>query len=259
MRLRRCDPSGPGYRRRGRGFSYLDPDGRPVTDPDELARLRALVIPPAWRDVWICPDPRGHIQATGVDAAGRKQYLYHPVWRARRDADKFDHVRRVADRLPRLRRRVCEHLAGRGLSRERVLATTARLLESGLFRAGGDEYATGEDATYGLATLRPEHVRLVRRGVVVEYLAKGGIERVCTVTDAEVRAVLRDLRRSRQGTDRLFAYRVGRQWPGRVRPLSSRSVSPPAQSFHPIGWCAHTFGRSWRKAWAVGVPRTRTY
>ncbi|HET8661770.1 MAG TPA: DNA topoisomerase IB [Micromonosporaceae bacterium] len=214
MRLRRCDPSGPGYRRRrrGRGFSYLDPDGRPVTDPEELARLRALVIPPAWRDVWICPDPRGHVQATGVDAAGRRQYLYHPVWRARREAQKFDRVQQVAGRLPRLRRRVSAHLRGEGLSRERVLATAVRLLESGLFRVGGDEYATGEDATYGLATLRPEHVRVGRDRVVFEYLAKGGVERVCTVTDAEVREMLRELRRRRRGADRLFAYRVGRRW-----------------------------------------------
>jgi len=214
MRLRRCDPSGPGYRRRrrGRGFSYLAPDGRPVTDPGELARLRALVIPPAWRDVWICPDPRGHVQATGVDAAGRRQYLYHPVWRAKREAQKFDRVQQVAGRLPRLRRRVSAHLRGEGLSRERVLATAVRLLESGLFRVGGDEYATSEDATYGLATLRPEHVRVGRDGVVFEYLAKGGIERVCTVTDTEVREVLRELRRRRRGADRLFAYRVGRRW-----------------------------------------------
>src|SRR5437762_473511 len=115
VRLRRSDPNQPGYtrRRRGRGFSYHDRTGAVITDPAELERIRALVIPPAWRDVWICPDPRGHIQAVGTDAAGRRQYRYHDVWRAKRDAAKFDHVLEVAGRLPALRERVHADLAGR--------------------------------------------------------------------------------------------------------------------------------------------------
>ncbi|MFD0788264.1 DNA topoisomerase IB, partial [Micromonospora azadirachtae] len=125
MRLRRSDPGRPGYRRRrcGKGWLFLDPAGEPVRDQDELARLRALVVPPAWRDVWICPWPNGHIQAIGVDAAGRKQYVYHPSWREKRDEAKFDHVLEVARRLPALRARVDRDLGGRGLNRDRVLAT----------------------------------------------------------------------------------------------------------------------------------------
>jgi DNA topoisomerase IB len=216
MRLRRSNPGRPGYtrRRRGRGATFLDLDGRPITDPAELDRIRGLVVPPAWTDVWICPDPRGHIQATGVDAAGRRQYLYHPVWRAKRDAAKFDHVLEVAGRLPRLRRRVDADLDGRGLSRPRVLAAVAKLLDSGAFRIGGDEYASGDEPSYGVATLRPEHVRAARGCVVVEYVAKGGLERVQTVADPDVCELLRALRRRRTGADRLFAYwdAGGRLW-----------------------------------------------
>lgn len=214
MRLRRSDPSSPGYGRRGRGrgFSYHDIEGRPVTDPAELDRIKSLVIPPAWRDVWICTDPRGHIQATGVDAAGRRQYLYHPVWRAKRDAAKFDRVLEAARRLPRLRRRTHDDLTGRGLTYERVLATAILLLDCGLFRVGGDEYASGDEATYGLATLRTSHVRLNRRDAVFTYPAKGGTERVCSVSDPAVLRVLRELRRIRASDGRLFVYWKGREW-----------------------------------------------
>jgi DNA topoisomerase IB len=214
MRLRRSDPASPGLtrRRRGRSVTFLDLDRRPIRDPDELGRLRDLVIPPAWRDVWISPDPRGHIQAIGIDAAGRKQYLYHPQWRVKRDAVKFDHVLDVADRLPQLRKRATEDLRARSMNRERVLALTARLLDLGLFRVGSDEYAGGDEPTYGIATLRPEHARAVRGCVIFEYVAKGGIERVQTVRDGEVCAVLRNLRRQRRGEERLFAYREGGQW-----------------------------------------------
>jgi len=187
-------------------------EGHPLTVADELDRIKGLVIPPAWQDVWICPDPRGHIQATGVDAAGRKQYLYHPVWRQKRDADKFDHVLEVARRLPRLRKRVRADLAGRGLRRERVLATAARLLDCGLFRVGGDQYAAGDEGTYGLATLQPSHVSVGRGEVVFTYPAKGGAERVYAVTDDDARAVIRDLVRTRADAERLFAYRNGRSW-----------------------------------------------
>jgi DNA topoisomerase IB len=217
MRLRRSDTGRPGLtrRRRGKGFSYLDEQRAPVTDRAVLARLRDLAIPPAWRDVWICPDPRGHLQATGVDAAGRRQYLYHPVWRAKRDAAKFDHVLEVAERLPELRRRVNLDLdSGRGLTRPRVLATVARLLDMGMFRVGSVQYATGEDPSYGLSTLRPEHVRGSGGCVVLEFTAKGGIEQIRTVGDPDVCAVLRDLRRRRRDSDRLFGWwdAAARQW-----------------------------------------------
>ena len=214
VRLRRSDPGRPGYgrRRRGQGWSYLGPDGEPVRDPDELARLRALVIPPAWREVWISPHPNGHIQATGIDAAGRKQYLYHPVWRQRQDQAKFDHVLEVARRLPVLRERVGHDLAGRGLRRERVLATVTRLLDMGTFRVGSDQYAAGDDPTFGVATLRPEHARSRQGCVVFEFPAKGGIEQVRLVSDPELCQVLTNLRRRRRTADRLFGYWDGRDW-----------------------------------------------
>jgi DNA topoisomerase IB len=190
----------------------VDEGGRPLRPAEELTRCVELVIPPAWRDVWISPDPRGHIQATGVDAAGRRQYLYHAVWRSKRDAAKFDRVLEVAKRLPRLRRRISANLAGAGLRRERVLATAARLLDHGLFRVGGDQYAAGDEGTYGLATLQVSHVRFARGEAVFSYRAKGGTERVCAVADPQVRAVLRSLCRARSAQERLFAYRDGRLW-----------------------------------------------
>jgi DNA topoisomerase I len=214
MRLRRSDLGKPGYgrRRRGRGVTFLDTAGEPITDPDEVARLRELVIPPAWKQVWICPDPRGHIQATGVDAAGRKQYIYHPLWRVKRDEAKFDHILEVATRLPALRKRVDRDLARRGLRRERVLGTVVRLLDMGMFRVGSDQYANGDDPTFGVATLRPDHVRGRSGCVILEFPAKGGVEQVAHVEDADVCAVLRDLRRRRCAAERLFGYWDGRQW-----------------------------------------------
>ena len=131
---------------RGRGFQYLTADG---SQPDavDLARIRGLVIPPAWADVWICPYGNGHLQATGVDAAGRRQYTYHPAWRARQDKQKHDHVLDVAAHLPGARKAACAQLAARGLTRPRVLAAAFILLDVGLFRIGGDRYAEGADAS----------------------------------------------------------------------------------------------------------------
>ncbi|MEV0724504.1 DNA topoisomerase IB [Micromonospora purpureochromogenes] len=214
MRLRRSDPGRAGYgrRRAGKGWVFLDPRGEPVRDPEELSRLRELVIPPAWQDVWISPYPNGHIQATGVDAAGRKQYLYHPEWRRKRDEAKFDHVLEVAHRLPVLRARIADDLGRRGLNRDRVLATVARLLDMGMFRVGNDQYAVGEDATFGVSTLRPEHARSRGGCVVFEFPAKGGIEQVRRIEDEELCQVLTNLRRRRRAEDRLFGYWDGQQW-----------------------------------------------
>ncbi|MER7460067.1 DNA topoisomerase IB [Micromonospora sp. NPDC126480] len=214
MRLRRSDPGRPGYRRRrrGKGWEFRDPAGEPVQDPDQLTRLRDLVIPPAWQDVWISPYPNGHIQATGIDAAGRKQYLYHPEWRRKRDEAKFDHVLEVAHRLPRLRERIAHDLDGRGLNRDRVLATVARLLDLGAFRVGSDQYAAGDDPTFGVSTLRPEHARSRRGCVVFEFPAKGGIEQVRRIEDPELCQVLVNLRRRRRAAERLFGYWDGRDW-----------------------------------------------
>src|SRR5437764_4017793 len=135
-RLRRSDCSDPGLRRRrrGRGFIYLDHDGRRIEDPEMLERVRALAIPPAWKDVWICADPLGHLQATGVDDAGRKQYLYHARWREQRDRQKFERMLLFGESLPKLRRRVKADLRGDELTRQRVLAGAVRLLDVGMFR-----------------------------------------------------------------------------------------------------------------------------
>jgi DNA topoisomerase IB len=210
MRLRRSDLSRPGYTRRrsGRGFRYLDHQGRAVRDAGTLERIRALVIPPAWQDVWISPDECGHIQATGQDAAGRKQYIYHPVWRRTRDKAKFDHALKLAARLPAVRDRLCRDLTGgRGLTEARVLAAVVRLLDLGEFRIGTDEYARrDEDPSYGLSTLRPEHVRTRGGLVVLEFTGKSGVEHSTPVADAEVATVLKDLKRRRRGEERLFAY-----------------------------------------------------
>lgn len=218
-RLRRSDLDEPGYgrRRSGNGFTYLGPDGRRLTDADTVARIKALVIPPAWRDVWISTDPRGHIQAVGFDAAGRKQYRYHDAWRAARDRVKFDHVLEVAGHLPELRDRLCTDLTtGRGLSRDRVLAAIVRLLDMGMFRIGGAQYSDrDEDPSYGLSTLRPEHVRTRAGRVTLRFRGKSGVEHTAPVDDDEVATVLKDLKRRRPGQERLFAYwePATRSWP----------------------------------------------
>jgi DNA topoisomerase-1 len=214
MRLRRSDPNRPGYtrRRRGKGFTYYTETGEPLTDAEELARIRGLVIPPAWQRVWICPDPRGHIQAVGIDAAGRRQYRYHDVWRTKRDAAKFDHVLQVGRRLPRIRQRVDLHLRERGLTRNRVMATAVRLLDLGAFRIGGEEYASGDEATFGLATLLCEHVSLVRGAVRFSYPGKGGVRHELEVRDRQVRTVVRALLTRTPPHPKLLAYRNGSGW-----------------------------------------------
>ncbi len=145
----------------------------PVKDPDELLRLKGLAIPPAWVQVWICADSRGHLQATGIDAAGRKQYLYHERWRELRDRQKFDHMVDFAKALPRLRKRILSDLEGDELDQPRVLACAVRLLDVGLFRIGSEQYADDEGGV-GLATVTKDNVRIDHDEVVFDYLAKGG-------------------------------------------------------------------------------------
>lgn len=207
MRLCHTRPGDPGHtrRRHGRGFRYLDSSGRPLRDSAELARIKALAIPPAWEDVWICPRPNGHLQAVGTDAAGRRQYLYHPQFRAEQEQAKHDHVLDVAEALPRLREAVEAHLGLRGLVRERVLGTAARLLDLGFFRVGGERYAELNNS-YGLTTLLREHASCGSDAVTFSYPGKHGKEVVRAVADpATVRAV-RALKRRRGGGDRLFAW-----------------------------------------------------
>src|SRR3954462_2903117 len=170
VRLRRSDTGGPGIQRRraGLGFTYVDADGRRVDDEEVLARVHDLVIPPAWKDVWICPYPGGHIQATGLDQRGRKQYLYHRKWRERRDQEKFDEMLGFARALRRMRMRVERDLEDAdGLHRDRVLAAAVRLLDRGFLRIGSEDYAV-ENETYGMATMRKKHVSLVNGFVVFD-------------------------------------------------------------------------------------------
>ena len=178
VRLRRVSSESPGIgrQRRGRGFSYVGPDGAPVPD-ETVQRIRALAIPPAWTDVWICPDPMGHLQATGTDAAGRRQYLYHERWRARRDAEKFDRMLTFAHRLPRVRERVASDLERRGLPREKGLAVAVRLLDLALFRVGSESY-TRDHGSFGLATVRRDHVRTSGDVIRFDYGAKSGQRRI---------------------------------------------------------------------------------
>ncbi len=212
-RLKRVDCSGPGIRRRrrGKGFEYLDDAGKRITEPSLIERIRELAIPPAWEDVWICPYPLGHIQATGMDAAGRKQYRYHDLWRQRRDREKFDEMCDFARALPAMRKRVRRDLAVDGMPRERALACALRLLDLGFFRIGSEDYAEEND-TYGLATMRKRHVTIDGDAITFDYEAKGGQRRVQEIGDPMVADVVRALKRRRGGGEELLAYKDGARW-----------------------------------------------
>jgi DNA topoisomerase-1 len=213
-RLRRVDCAAPGItrRRRGKGFEYLDEStGERIEDDDVVQRIKALAIPPAWEEVWVCADPMGHIQATGMDARGRKQYRYHDRWRERRDRQKFDEMVDFARSLPKLRDQVETDLRRRRISRERVLACAVRLLDRGFFRIGSEDYAE-ENETYGLATMRKRHVTIKGETLVFDYEAKGGKRRVQTIIDPKVSRLVKTLRERRGGGHELLAYRNGQEW-----------------------------------------------
>jgi DNA topoisomerase IB len=222
-RLRRSSCAAPGIarRRRGRGFEYRDPAGERIDDPEVLQRIAELAIPPAWREVWICMDPRGHLQATGIDAAGRKQYLYHEQWRAHRDRQKFDSMIAFGQALPRMRRRVARDLrlarggksapaADARLSRERVLACSVRLLDVGFFRIGSDDYAERNES-FGLTTMLREHVTVDEDRLVFDFPAKSGQRRVQAIADGDALEVVAELKR-RRGGSQLLAFRDGGRW-----------------------------------------------
>jgi len=176
-----------------------------------LERIRELAIPPAWEEVWICPWPMGHIQATGNDVAGRKQYRYHDSWRERRDAQKFEEMIDFARALPRLRERVAKDIRRRGMPREKVLAAAMRLLDRGFFRIGSENYAEEND-TYGIATMGKRHVTITGDRVTFDYEAKGGQRRVQSIDDREVANIARALKKRRGGGDELLAYKEGGRW-----------------------------------------------
>ena len=219
--LVRSDPHGPGITRvrDEDGFRYLGTAGAEIRDAATLDRISELRIPPAWADVWISPDPLGHIQATGTDSKGRLQYLYHQLWREQRDDQKFGHMLRFADALPGLRTATAQDLRHRALTRDRVAAGVVRLIDLGLFRIGGERYAE-LDHHYGATTLRKQHVHVTRDGVTFDYTAKWGKERTIVITDDLVRPTIRALARSDNDFDTLWCYEQDGRW----RALHSHDV-----------------------------------
>lgn len=213
-RLRTVSPRSRGWARErsGSSFRYVDHTGADLS-PQDAERAQALVIPPAWQDVWICRYPNGHIQAVGTDEAGRRQYIYHPHWRELRDRAKHQRVLDVARRLPQARQQVAEHLALPGMSRERALATAFRLLDLGYFRVGGETYAEA-NATFGLATLENRHVRVEGGEVVFEYVAKSHKDRSLRLRDDAVRSAVEVLlgRDAPEDTDLLAWQDDAGQW-----------------------------------------------
>lgn len=211
-RLRRTSPDQPGWTRRrsGRGFVYLDEHGERLSAAD-VERVRALVIPPAWDDVWITPHENGHLQAVGTDAAGRRQYLYHPDWRTRRDAAKFDRVMVFGEALMKARERVLADLGSEGMPLERACACAVRLLDIGYFRIGNDVYADAH-GSFGLTTLQRQHVRRRRDRLVFTFTGKSGVDHHIEIDDAMVTEAIEVMRRRRSGDKTLLAYRLGRQW-----------------------------------------------
>ncbi len=208
-RLRRSDVTKAGLRRQrsGRGWRYLTVDDDTLRDRETLARIQDLAIPPAWTEVWICPFPNGHIQAVGTDAAGRRQYLYHDQWREERDDEKHARVLRLAGRLGEFRSTVDGDLSSRGLTERRVLAGALRMLDRGVFRTGGDEYA---EESRGVATLLRGDVRVAKGELRFDYVAKGGVDRRLRIRDDKLAALVTALRRGRSDDDRLLAYRKGK-------------------------------------------------
>jgi DNA topoisomerase IB len=252
-RLRRSNCSGPGIsrRRRGNGFSYLDPEGGRVEDEETLERIRGLAIPPAWRDVWICDDPYGHIQATGYDDAGRKQYIYHERWQLRAAQRKFDSMRDFAAALPRLRRAVKKDLVREGMPRERALACAVRLLDLGFFRIGGEEYAETNES-YGVATVLREHVTIEGEEVVFDFPAKSGQRRVQSIRDPEVKEAIEAMRRRRSGPDDLLVFRQNGSW----RDVRSEEVNEYLQAKAGEEFSAKDF-RTWHGTVLAAVELAR--
>ncbi|PNS09502.1 DNA topoisomerase IB [Solilutibacter silvestris] len=212
----------PGYRRRrsGRGFRYFDAHGRNVRDPKILDRIHALAVPPAYRDVWICKRADGHLQATGVDARGRKQYRYHPLWKAMRGAEKFRHVATFGRSLPRLRRALRRDLALDGFPKQKVLATVIAIMARTYLRVGNNGY-TRENHSYGLTTLRNSHARALAGGrVKLAFRGKSGVVQESIIDDTRLAMLIR--RCQELPGQRLFQYRDDQ---GKLRPIGSTDVN----------------------------------
>jgi DNA topoisomerase-1 len=191
--LRHSSDGEPGFTRRGRGrgWQYTTDDGHPLNDR-QRARVESLAIPPAWRDVWICRSSRGHLQATGIDGAGRKQYLYHPAWHEERGREKYERILRFAEGLPELRRTTERHLRRRRLDREKALAAAVQLIDRTNIRVGTEEYAAAHE-TYGLATIRSRHLRIEGDTIILDFEAKGGADQHAEITHARIARTLAEM------------------------------------------------------------------
>lgn len=222
MRLRKSNPLGKGYRRvrSGSGFSYRDPDGNTVRDPELRGRFEALGIPPAWRDVWIAPYENGHIQAVGYDAANRKQYIYHPTWRERHDRKKFERMLQLADVLPAARRQVTRHLRDEGFTKRRILAAAFRMLDAGGLRIGSSRYEE-ENGSYGLTTLHGEHAHVDGKRVRLTFPAKSHKTWDSSIKDPDLALLIRELQAVRGPDERLLAYEADGRW----HPITPQDVN----------------------------------
>lgn len=253
MRLRRSNANGRGYRRvpAGTGFSYRDLDGSTLPQGPVRDRLESIGIPPAWTDVWIAPFDNGHIQATGLDAMGRRQYIYHPAWRERKDRVKFDRALQLAESLPTARRLVTLDLRSDGTSRERVLAAAFRMLDSGSLRVGSERY-TNENGSRGLATLLCAHVHVRKECLELKFPAKSGKDWESEIHDADLAALVRTLKR-RGGNARLLAYKEGRTW----RPVTSADINAYVKERTGLDFTAKDF-RTLRGTVAAAVSLARS-
>ena len=252
-RLRRTSCDGPGWTRRraGSGFVYLDADG--VRLPDEDAqRCRDLVIPPAWQDVWICPLPHGHLQAVGTDDAGRRQYLYHPDWRTKRDGEKHVRVLGFGKVLSRAREQILVDLGTEGMPQARACATAVRLLDLGYFRIGNDVYAD-QNGSFGLTTLQRRHVRRQGDALVFCFEGKSGVEHSVTIDDPHAIGALEVMRR-RRGGDQLLAWKDGRSW----RDLHSSHVNDYLREATGEDCSAKDSGPGTPRCWLPPRSRSRT-
>jgi DNA topoisomerase IB len=223
MRLRTVSCQSPGWQRvrHGRGFRYLDQGGRPLSE-DEIARVKSLAIPPAWTEVWVCPDERGHLQAVGTDDAGRRQYLYHPEWRRKRDAEKFDRALELGRRFPRVRARLDDDLAGDPTDRATVLAAAIRLIDLGCFRPGAESY-TKDNGSFGLTTLKVAHLERHGDDRIFHFVGKSGVDQEIVVSDRQVVAVLDLLTRRRHRDQPLLLPRSSGRT--RQRPVDASEIN----------------------------------
>ncbi|HET6562315.1 MAG TPA: DNA topoisomerase IB [Marmoricola sp.] len=247
-RLRTVSTQDPGWRRvhHGRGHRYLDVDGTAL-GKEEVERVKALVIPPAWRDVWISPYPNAHLQAVGTDDAGRRQYLYHPAWRAKRDEAKFDRVIEMAAKLPDVRRRLRADLDPAELDRDTALAAAVRLVDLGCFRLGSDSY-TEQNGSYGLTTLERRHVRRSGESRVFSFTGKSGVDHEICLTDPELCQVIDKLTLRRKPDARVLCAREGRRWV----PLQAADINDHIRDLFGLEVTAKDF-RTWHATVHVAI------